>query len=130
MSTLADIVFHPIEVRLEGLCLMGSPNDEPSQFFDLLFQLLLPCLQVVNLPSMVVKATINLFQVPLHHLRLLLHQRNQLLDLQGESSKLGPICLSLEPKLVKLLVPGVQKSIHKLLGLQLGPYHGLQAISL
>ena len=103
---------------IEDLSLMASTNNETFQFLCLLFGVLLPDLQVINLTPVTIKPPIDLFKIPPHHFGSCLHWRDQFLDLQRESSELSSICLRLGVELAKILIPGVQTNVHQLLNLQ------------
>ena len=78
---------------------------------------LLPDLQAIDLTPVTIELPIDLLKVPPYYLGSCLHQRDQLLHLQGQGSKLSPIDLRLGPELLKLLISLFQTKVHPLLGL-------------
>ena len=109
---------------------MASTNDEAFQLLGLLLGILLPDLEAINLTPVMIKLPIDLLQISPHHFASCLHQRDQLLDLHGEGSKLGPISLRLVVELMKLFIPLIKMNVHEFLDLQLDPHHSLYTISL
>ena len=81
MSASANILLHLIQTILEDLGVVTGPDDEASQLINLLPCLLLPGLKLVDLPSVRIKATVDLLKVPFHHVSSLLDRGNQFLDL-------------------------------------------------
>ena len=72
-TTLTMTVFHAIQLILEDLGIVTSSDNEPLQLLDLPLRLLLPNLQTVDLPSMMIEATVHFLKVPLNNFGPFLH---------------------------------------------------------
>ena len=109
---------------------MASTNHEAFQLLHFLPAVLLPDLQMINLTPVTIKLSVDLFKIPPHYLGPRPHRRNQLLELQRESSKLHPIGLRLRPELLEFFIPLLQTKVYPLLDLQLDLHLTLKTISL